>query len=362
MESQRAQLGEALSTARMANWEFDVTTGNFIFNDRFYEFLGTTAEAEGGYVMPAPVFAAKYVPPEDAGVVAAWVQEAIETDDPGFRKEGLSRQLLANGEVRDIIVRFSIEKDAEGRTTRTFGANQDVTEQRRAEATIAKRAAELATVSQISTTVATILNPDDMLQTVVDLTQTSFSLYHAHIYLMNEQNSELVLAKGAGEVGRRMVAEGRSIAVNNEKSLVARAGRTRLGVIVNDTRQDPEFLPHPLLPDTRSEMSVPLVVGDAILGVMDVQSNEVNRFSQEDVSILTTLGAQVAVSLQNARSYARAQRQAEREALINAISERIQSTNSVEAALQVAVRELGRALGAQHTAIRLGLERKGSGQ
>jgi GAF domain-containing protein len=109
-------------------------------------------------------------------------------------------------------------------------------------------------------------------------------------------------------------------------------------------------------------MAVPLIVGDTLLGVMDIQSEEVNRFSQEDVSIMTTLAAQVAVSLQNARSYARAQRQAEREALINAISERIQSTNSVEDALQVAVRELGRALGAQHTAIRLGLERKGGSQ
>jgi GAF domain-containing protein len=253
-------------------------------------------------------------------------------------------------------------RDSEGKVWGVLAFCRDVTEQRDQQATIAKRAVELATVSRVSTTVATILSPDEMLQTVVDLTKASFGLYHTHIYLLNDQGSQFVLAKGAGEVGRQMVAEGRTIAIDKEQSLVASAGRTRRGIIANDVRQNPDFLPHPLLPDTRSEMAVPLIVGDTLLGVMDIQSEEVNRFSQEDVSIMTTLAAQVAVSLQNARSYARAQRQAEREALINAISERIQSTNSVEDALQVAVRELGRALGAQHTAIRLGLERKGGSQ
>ena len=105
-----------------------------------------------------------------------------------------------------------------------------------------------------------------------------------------------------------------------------------------------------------------MVIGDHLLGVIDVQDVEADRFTQERYQHFDTLAPQVAVSLQNARSYARAQRQAEREALINAISERIQATNSVENALQVAVREIGRALGAQHTAIRLGLEHQTSDQ
>jgi GAF domain-containing protein len=217
---------------------------------------------------------------------------------------------------------------------------------------------ELATVAEIVTRVSTIQNPDEMLQTVVDLTKQVFNLYHVHIYLLNDSGKVLAISRGAGEIGRKMVAEGREIAFNAEKSLVARAARTRQGVIVNNVKADPEFLPHPLLPDTRSEMAVPMIGGDRLLGVIDVQDSLMDRFTPEDVNIMTTLAAQIAVSLQNARSYARTQRQAEREALINAISERIQATSSVENALQVAVREIGRALGAQHTAIRLGLERK----
>ncbi len=238
-----------------------------------------------------------------------------------------------------------------------FGANQDITERKRAEQALARRAAELATVAKVTTTISTILEPDTMLQTVVDLTRQNFGLYHAHIYLVDEASQTLSLVSGAGEVGRKMVAEGRAIPLDAEKSLVVRAYRSGQGIIVNDVHQDPDFLPHPLLPDTHSEMAVPMSVGGRVLGVIDVQSETTGRFSNEDVNILTTLSAQVAVSLQNARSYARAQRQAEREALINAISEKIQSTATVENALQVSIRELGRALGAQRTIIQLGLDK-----
>ncbi|MEK7784212.1 MAG: hypothetical protein AAB658_02145, partial [Chloroflexota bacterium] len=78
---------------------------------------------------------------------------------------------------------------------------------------------------------------------------------------MNEAGDALVLAAGAGEVGRQMVAEGRSISVNHEHSLVARAARTRQGAISNDVSRETGFQPDPLLPETRSEMAVPMMVG-----------------------------------------------------------------------------------------------------
>ncbi len=110
-----------------------------------------------------------------------------------------------------------------------------------------------------------------MLQTVVDLTKQSFDLYHAHIYLLDDSGDTLVLTKGAGQVGRKMVAAGRQIPMDAEQSLVAHAARSRQGVIVNDVRLDPEFLPNPLLPETRSEMAVPMIAGDRLLGVLDIQ-------------------------------------------------------------------------------------------
>jgi signal transduction histidine kinase len=167
-----------------------------------------------------------------------------------------------------------------------------------------KRAAELAAVAQVSTAVSTLLEAQKLLQTVVNLTKSAFGLYHAHIYLLNPAKDQLVLATGAGEAGKQMVAQGWSIPANRERSLVARTARERQGVIVNDVRAAPDFMPNPLLPETRSEMAVPLIVGDTLLGVFDVQADRVNHFTAEDVRIYTTLAAQVAVALQNANLYA----------------------------------------------------------
>jgi PAS domain S-box-containing protein len=167
----------------------------------------------------------------------------------------------------------------------------------------ARKASELETVAEVSATTSTALDPDKLLQSVVDLTKDRFDLYHAHIYLADDKWQVLLIAAGAGEVGRRMVADEHTIPMDAEKSLVARAVRERQAVIVNDVRSSPDFLANPLLPETRSEMAVPMIVGDTVLGVFDVQSDRVDGFTKEDASIYTTLASQVAVALQNARLY-----------------------------------------------------------
>jgi signal transduction histidine kinase len=166
-----------------------------------------------------------------------------------------------------------------------------------------RRAHELETVAVVSTTASTVLDPDELLQSVVDLTKDRFNLYHAHIYLADESWNTLLLASGAGDIGRQMVITGHAIKIDAEKSLVARATRERTAQIVNDVRKEPDFLPNPYLPDTRSEMAVPMISGDKVIGVFDVQSDTIGHFSQEDANIYTTLALQVAVALQNARLY-----------------------------------------------------------
>ncbi len=170
---------------------------------------------------------------------------------------------------------------------------------------IEKRAAELQTVATLSSTTSTLLDPDILLQTVVDLTKERFGLYHAHVYLASDSWNTLLLAAGAGDVGRQMVSEGWNIPMDHEQSIVASAARTRQSVIANDLVRDANssFLSNRLLPDTRSEMAVPMIVGDQVLGVFDVQADRVDYFSAEDANIFTTLAAQIAVALQNARLY-----------------------------------------------------------
>jgi GAF domain-containing protein/HAMP domain-containing protein len=216
-----------------------------------------------------------------------------------------------------------------------------------------KVAADLGVVANVGIATSTITEGERLLQEVVDLSKHSFKLYHAHIYLLNETGDTLELASGAGEVGRKMVASGHAIPLNSEKSLVARAARMQEGVVVNDVQADPDFLPNPLLPETRAEMAVPMLVSGKVIGVLDVQSEQVNRFTDIDVNIQTTLASQVAVALQNARSFANAQKQAERESRLNLIAQKIQGTATIEEAMQIAARELGHALGQRQTLVAL---------
>ena len=224
---------------------------------------------------------------------------------------------------------------------------------------VRRRAAELATVAEVSTATSTILESKRLLQEVVDLTKERFHLYHSHIYLLDENGENLVLAAGAGEPGRFMVAEGRSIPLDREQSLVARAARERKGVTVNDVTTAPDFLPNPLLPDTRSELAVPMIVGSSVIGVFDIQSEQVGRFTDSDVNIQTTLAAQLATSIQNVRSFEQSRKQAELESLVNVIGQKIQRTTSIEETLQTAIRELGTAIGASRVKANISAQNDG---
>ncbi len=187
------------------------------------------------------------------------------------------------------------------------GSITDITERQKVQASVTKLASDLQIVTEVSRIATTILDTEQLLQQVVDLTKERFGLYHVHIYLMGEDKQRLNLAAGAGELGQMMVADGYQIPLAEKDSLVARAARTRQGVIVNDVREEAGFLSNPLLPGTRSELAAPLMVGDEVLGVLDVQSDEVDYFGETDINIQTTLALQIAAALQNAAQYQKAQ-------------------------------------------------------
>ncbi|MCB0004857.1 MAG: GAF domain-containing protein [Anaerolineales bacterium] len=183
----------------------------------------------------------------------------------------------------------------------------DIQEQKQSEGLLERQANELAAVAEVSTVAASILEPRLLLQETVDLTRRRFGLYHAHIHLLDESGDTLVLTAGAGTVGRKMVAEGRRIPLDSEGSLVATTARNNEGAIRYYGSGAEGFMPHPLLMETRSEMAVPLAVGDNVLGVMDVRSTQENAFGEQDLQVYSTLATQIAVALQNARSFARSE-------------------------------------------------------
>lgn len=158
-----------------------------------------------------------------------------------------------------------------------------------------QRARELETVANVSAAAATLLSVDDLLYRVASLTMTNFNLYHVQVYLLDLHEERLILVPSGTD----------SLCFDDEDRVVAQAGKTRRSIIINDVNEKTAYKTN--MPETRSELVVPLVVGDKLIGVLDIHSREVNRFSEADARIMTTLADQIAVAVQNARLYAQAQ-------------------------------------------------------
>ncbi len=217
----------------------------------------------------------------------------------------------------------------------------------------ARRALELETVAEVSAATTTILNLEELLVAVSNLTKERFNRYHAHIYLLDERKQNLVLSGGAGEAGRVMTAEKRSISLDAPTSLVAQAARARQSVIVNNVHTDENFLPHPMLPNTRAEMAVPMILGDEVVGVLDVQADTINAFDAEVAAVKAVLASQIAVAVRNAQSFEETQRQLNNLQIVNFITEISRNTpdmiSAVEGALEVLMHEFGADIGAYIT-------------
>jgi GAF domain-containing protein len=117
----------------------------------------------------------------------------------------------------------------------------------------------------------------------------------------------LLMTAGYGETGSEMRAQGHSIPISAPKSLVARAAREGKVITVENVRLDPDWLPNPLLPDTYSEMAVPVMLGHQVVGVLDVQSEQIGGLTHEDEVALQALANQVATAVRNARLFTQTQ-------------------------------------------------------
>ncbi|MDR3576819.1 MAG: GAF domain-containing protein [Anaerolineaceae bacterium] len=167
-----------------------------------------------------------------------------------------------------------------------------------------RRAAELETVARVSTAAATILLEKDLAQAVVDLTKQNFYLYHTEVHLLDDKGENLYLIAGSGEIGRRMAEAEFRTPITGQSSILGRAVHDRAGVVVNDVLADADYRHNSLLPDVKSEMVLPMIVGERLLGVIVFLASRANRFSVEEMRIYNTLASQVAVAIQNARLYA----------------------------------------------------------
>jgi DNA-binding LacI/PurR family transcriptional regulator/GAF domain-containing protein len=165
---------------------------------------------------------------------------------------------------------------------------------------VQRRAIHLEASAEVAQAIISIFDVDELLRKTVDLVRDQFGFYHAGIFLLDEAGEWAVLREATGEAGAQMKAEGHRLSVG-ETSMVGWTALHRQPRIALDVGQDAVRFANPLLPDTRSEMTLPLVVGDRLIGVLNVQSTEEAAFDDDDVRVLQSMANQIAVAIENAR-------------------------------------------------------------
>lgn len=175
---------------------------------------------------------------------------------------------------------------------RTSGLRKK-TDQLRAAAYIARQTAELNDL-------------DTILKTVVNLITDQFGYYHAGIFLMNENRDEVILVAASSEGGKRMIEKGHSLKVGAE-GIVGYVAAQKKPRIALDTGADPVFFNNPLLPLTRSEAAIPMIVQERVIGVLDIQSTQPSAFTPDDLDVLETLASQAAIAIEKTRLLEEAQ-------------------------------------------------------
>jgi len=182
------------------------------------------------------------------------------------------------------------------------GTLQHTLEQEVAQRTaeLGRRALQLETSAQVSREITSILDVDELLDQVAGLIRAAFGYYHVNIYLVDRETGQLVLqaTSGAGSPVLQHLEIGPG-------SLNGEVAHTNEAVLVNDVAMDPRYLTDGQLSGTRSELVIPLRVGDQVLGTLDAQSSEVNAFTPEDILVSQSLGDQIAIAIENARLYDR---------------------------------------------------------
>ena len=172
---------------------------------------------------------------------------------------------------------------------------------------VERRAEYLAITGGVSRVAASILDVDTLLERVTRLISEQFGFYHTGIFLVDDAREWAVFRASSSEGGQRMLARAHRLRVG-EQGLVGYASGTGHPRIALDVDEDVVWVKNPDLPETRSEMALPLTIGQQVIGVLDVQSTEAAAFGTEDVVTLRILADQIAMAIRNAQLFEESQR------------------------------------------------------
>jgi len=209
-------------------------------------------------------------------------------------RQALRNYQTSNEELRAL--QDELEIRVENRTAELETANQQA--QHRAE--------QFEAIAQVSKTISSIQNHEELINQITRLISQRFGFYHVGIFLLDDNREYAVLRAANSEGGQRMLERRHRLGVG-QTGIVGYVTSTGTARIALDTGTDAIYFDNPDLPETRSEMALPLKIGDQVFGALDVQSTKPNAFAQEDISILSVLADQVSAAFENAQLHEDAQ-------------------------------------------------------
>ena len=165
-----------------------------------------------------------------------------------------------------------------------------------------KRTAQLQAVAEVGKSIASYRNLSELLQRAAQLIHENFGYYHVGVFLLDDRKEFAVLAASNSEGGKRMLEKKHALKVG-ETGIVGYVAESLRARIALDVGADAVYFNNPDLPDTRSEMALPLVASGRILGILDVQSTEARAFIEEDIATIQILADQLAIAIQNANLF-----------------------------------------------------------
>jgi GAF domain-containing protein/HAMP domain-containing protein len=171
---------------------------------------------------------------------------------------------------------------------------------------VAERTRQLAATNEVGRVASAILDPDELLSKIANLITEQFNYYYAAIYLLDSSEKWVELKEATGQAGD-ILKQNRHRLEAAGKSMVAACIREKTPRIVQNTAEETQRIDNPLLPYTRSEIALPLIVGSRAIGAMDVQSTKPSDFNEEIIETMQNMAAQVAIALENARLFQESQ-------------------------------------------------------
>ncbi len=217
---------------------------------------------------------------------------------------------------------------------------------------VRRRATQIETAAEIARVATDVLDLDTLLSRVVTLIRDRFNYYHVSLFLLDDEAETAHMYAAAGEASNSLLAGGFSLPVRPDSIIghVSDSGKT---YVANDVAIDPYYRSNPELAETTSELGIPINIGEAIIGALDIQHTRPNAFGEEEIAVMEALADQIAVAIQNARLFQETLKRAERERAVVEITGKIRASADIDTMLKTAVTEVRKRLGARQGRIRL---------